>query len=146
VQVFRLRVKDAFAPQKAAPRDWLALYAPFMPLVDRSADAAVEEFLNSKPAFEARVQQILRYQRIGQQVLFDCASVARVGIFEVHAEQANGDLARRARAVADVLLASIATDVQVSATRPFRLLSFTPPTPCPSVPRPPRARMRSASG
>jgi hypothetical protein len=108
------RVTSAFAPQRSAPTDWAQLYQPFLHLVDGQAAVEVTQFLAETPSFEQRVAKVQQFQQLAARIEFECANVARVGLFEIRAHAANVELCRLAKGLADQVLGSIAQDVQVT--------------------------------
>lgn len=108
------RIRALFASQAGIPGEFLGAYAPYEALVTRAAEDALLQFFEAKRPFHEQTREVMRYRRIASEVQYDLAKVAEIGLFVIHTEAANTELALRANALADRIVARISHEMQVS--------------------------------
>jgi dynein heavy chain len=119
------RVRALFASQAGVPTEYLGVYTPYEALITRRAEEELLKFFEGKRPFQEQTREVLRYRRLASTVLYDLGKVATAGIFAIHSEAANTELAQRANGLADRVVARISHEVQVRGHPLTILLLFS---------------------
>ena len=113
----RQQIATFLDAQSVAPTAHVEVYKPYQELIDRSADAAVNEFLQEKKSPAEYTELILKYQRLAKTIAYECRKEIRQGIFNVTCGRLNKELVNRAQKLAEKLLTRYKADVAAESTK-----------------------------
>lgn len=112
LQAHKAKVTAIVASESQLPMQHTKLYDKYSFLINKQAEADVEQFLQEEHSFDDYAREVRKYHRLVDEISYNSAKVTRLGMFEVHCDELIRGLSKRADATCSKLLVRMSTDHQ----------------------------------
>ncbi|KAM8856216.1 dynein axonemal heavy chain 7 [Spinachia spinachia] len=112
LQAQQKEVRAAFWAETVMPKDYVHEYDQYASLVSRRAEEDVEQFLSEQHSFQEIMAEVVRYQRLADQIQHTSCQAVRLGMFEVQSRKLIRSLVKRAQELQHRLVTWVLEDLQ----------------------------------
>ncbi|XP_076459412.1 dynein axonemal heavy chain 7-like [Babylonia areolata] len=107
------KVADIVAKESAGPIEHCKVYDKYNFLITKQAEADVDQFISEdNHSFEEYCKEVVKYQRLVDEISYSSEKVLRLGMFEVHCDELIRSLAKRAESLRSKLMLKMCRDHQ----------------------------------
>ncbi|XP_070569551.1 dynein axonemal heavy chain 7-like isoform X2 [Ptychodera flava] len=114
----KAKVREVIQKESTGPIEHLKIYDKYNFLVNKQADADVDQFLTEEHTFHDYTKEVEKYRKLVDEIQYNSrkdpnrAKVIRLGMFELHCDELIRALAKRADNLQSRLLARMSKDHQ----------------------------------
>ncbi|XP_006814570.1 dynein axonemal heavy chain 7-like [Saccoglossus kowalevskii] len=108
----KAKVKEIIQKQSTGPIEHLKIYDKYNFLVNKQADADVDQFLAEEHTFHDYTKEVEKYHKLVDEIQYNSRKVIRLGMFELHCDELIRALTKRADNLQSRLLTKMSTDHQ----------------------------------
>ncbi|KAM4626185.1 dynein axonemal heavy chain 7 isoform 2-T2 [Discoglossus pictus] len=106
------RVRECVAKESYLPKEHLKLYDKYSFLISKQADLDVEQFLAEDHTFDEIMREVVKYQKLTDEIQYTSRKFIRLGMFELHCDELIRALAKRSETICGKLIAKMFKDHQ----------------------------------
>uniref|UniRef100_A0A4W3JI36 Dynein axonemal heavy chain 7 n=1 Tax=Callorhinchus milii TaxID=7868 RepID=A0A4W3JI36_CALMI len=106
------KIIDVIDKESVGPQEHLRLYDQYSMLINKQSELDVEQFLIEPHIFNETVEEIIKYQKLFEEIQYGSRRVIRLGMFEVHCDELIRALVKRVEVLREKLLAKVVKDHQ----------------------------------
>ncbi|XP_075466156.1 dynein axonemal heavy chain 7 [Ascaphus truei] len=114
---YKRKVKEFVVRESVLPKEHLKLYDKYNFLMSKQADLDVDQFLSEKHTFEETMREIIKYEKLTDEIQYTSRKFIRLGMFELHCDELIRALAKRSEAICGKLIAKMFKDHQETNKR-----------------------------
>ncbi|XP_053554548.1 dynein axonemal heavy chain 7 [Bombina bombina] len=108
----KTRVRQFIASESFLPKEHLKLYDKYSFLISKQADLDVDQFLSENHTFEEIMREVVKYEKITDEIQYTSRKFIRLGMFELHCDELIRALAKRSETICGKLIAKMFKDHQ----------------------------------
>ncbi|KAK7506434.1 hypothetical protein BaRGS_00002546, partial [Batillaria attramentaria] len=107
------KVADLIKKESVGPVEHCKLYDKYSFLITKEADTDVDQFISETThSFDEYCREVMKYQRLVEEISYNLDKVLRLGMFEVHCDELIRTLAKRADNLRNKLMVKMCRDHQ----------------------------------
>lgn len=110
VQEHKTNITNILRKEAQGPVRHSKVYDKYISLITKKADEEVEQFLKEDHSFNEYEKELKKYQRLSKEITYNSQKIAKVGMFELHCDELNRSLAKRAEHLMNKLLDRMLTE------------------------------------
>ncbi|XP_069839698.1 dynein axonemal heavy chain 7 isoform X1 [Dendropsophus ebraccatus] len=108
------KVKEFVAQESLLPKEHLKLYDKYNFIITKQADLDVQQFLAETHTFEEIMREVMKYEKLTEEIQYNSRKITRLGMFELHCDELIRALAKRTESICGKLIGKMFKDHQES--------------------------------
>ncbi|XP_073402803.1 dynein axonemal heavy chain 7 [Dendrobates tinctorius] len=111
------KVKVFVAQESLLPKEHLKVYDKYSFIITKQAELDVQQFLAETHTFEEIMREVMKYEKLTEEIQYTSRKIIRLGMFELHCDELIRALTKRTEAICGKLVGKMFKDHQESNRR-----------------------------
>jgi len=113
VSKLKENVKALITQETTGPANHAIAYNKYEDLITKQAENDVNDFLLQNHSFDEYMDVVKKYDKLVEEITYDCQKVVKVGMFEIHCDELIRGISKRVESIRSKLLQKMMKEHQI---------------------------------